>query len=591
MEIKKSVRFQLMPRKIKDWQSGGKTTKTKNLLIVMNVTYCGLRIGMSTKLHIDKNLWDARFQRVTGGNLYIGMSEVEINYHLEMHRKIVNMVMYKYEDIHIIPTTEQFKKTFKEIKNSVLPEDPDFKKATAQHLNPYPGSMFIPPYLQPTALLIQQLQQQGFFQSRPLTQQSMFSENPYPFQNPYSQNKVTPENMENVRPQTSGNTINPSFNNNLEMPYLGPGIPQKSKLSDPKDDMEDGSILDMPIEADENDGKERNFWWALKEFVRVVGQQNEWTPSTYQKFDTMKNHLIKFRRIQRAKLRNMNFDLSFSYFDIDGLLSYMEYMSKIENMKNSTVDKQFDFLKWFLRWTLTKRYHDVNDFETFRPKLKKTQNKVVFLTKDELEKLRKFVAPDDRKNLERVRDVFLFQCRTGLRHSDVFNLRRCDVHDDYIDVTTVKTNDTLRIELNEQSKSILDRYRKYLFDKDKALPVISLQKMNDSLHELCRLAGIDERVRKTYYRGKERIDEIKPKWELVGTHTGRRTFICHALSMGIPAEVVMKWTGHSDYKAMRPYIDVVDEIKARSMKKFDNLFCSKRNGNLKKKQMDAEDFS
>ncbi len=104
------------------------------------------------------------------------------------------------------------------------------------------------------------------------------------------------------------------------------------------------------------------------------------------------------------------------------------------------------------------------------------------------------------------------------------------------------------------------------------MPVISNQKMNDSLHDLSKFAGINEMVRKTYFRGKERIDEIKPKWELVGTHTGRRTFICYALSMGIPPEIVMKWTGHSDYKAMKPYIDVVDEIKAESMKKFDGLF-------------------
>lgn len=179
--------------------------------------------------------------------------------------------------------------------------------------------------------------------------------------------------------------------------------------------------------------------------------------------------------------------------------------------------------------------------------------------------------------MERVRDVFLFQCCTGLRYSDVFNLRRCDVHEDHIDVTTIKTNDTLRIELNEESKSILDRYKNITFENDKALPVISNQKMNDSLHDLCKLAGINEMVRKTYFRGKERIDEIKPKWELVGTHTGRRTFICHALSMGIPPEIVMKWTGHSDYKAMKPYIDVVDEIKAESMKKFDGLFGKSKN--------------
>jgi hypothetical protein len=47
--------------------------------------------------------------------------------------------------------------------------------------------------------------------------------------------------------------------------------------------------------------------------------------------------------------------------------------------------------------------------------------------------------------------------------------------------------------------------------------------------------------------------------------------------MGIPPEIVMKWTGHSGYKAMKPYIDVVDEIKAESMKKFDGLFGKSKN--------------
>ena len=58
---------------------------------------------------------------------------------------------------------------------------------------------------------------------------------------------------------------------------------------------------------------------------------------------------------------------------------------------------------------------------------------------------------------------------------------------------------------------------------------------------------------------------------LVGTHTGRRTFIVNALSLGITPNIVMKWTGHSDYKAMKPYIDIVDSIKASSMTKFDGL--------------------
>ena len=88
---------------------------------------------------------------------------------------------------------------------------------------------------------------------------------------------------------------------------------------------------------------------------------------------------------------------------------------------------------------------------------------------------------------------------------------------------------------------------------------------------LAELAEIEEPVREVYYKGNKRIDEVTPKHALLGTHAGRRTFICNALSLGIPAQVVMKWTGHSDYKAMKPYIDIADEIKASAMDKFNQL--------------------
>lgn len=52
---------------------------------------------------------------------------------------------------------------------------------------------------------------------------------------------------------------------------------------------------------------------------------------------------------------------------------------------------------------------------------------------------------------------------------------------------------------------------------------------------------------------------------LLSTHTGRKTFICKALALGIPVNVVMQWTGHSDYNAMKPYIAVADSIRASNM--------------------------
>ena len=572
MEIKKSVRFRLMSRKTTDKVSGKKMSKKRNLLIVMTVRYCGNRIGLSTNLHIDEDLWDSKAQRVTGDNLYMRMSEAQINFTLEMLRTGVSSIMYNYERLNIVPTVAQFKKSFESYRISFGQTGWGIQPVPQMAVNSIPP--IAPPPYQSVPYMPQQMQgtyHPGF------PQQPFFPSNGYVF--PQQQpERVIRENMEYSNPKWNRSTPTPNFNKDSELVSNEAGLLSNDDDMDIDDDL---SEVKKPKEqvgkVNPADGVEKDIWWSLDQFVTVMGKQNEWTHATYQKFDALENHLKQFRQDQREKLKNKKFELSFSYFNEEGLLNYVDFLSKVKKMKNTSVDKQLDFLRWFFRWTLAKRFHDVNDFETFRPKLKKTRNRVVFLTKDELEKLKNYVAPEDRKNLERVRDVFLFQCCTGLRYSDVYNLRRCDVHEDYIDVTTIKTNDTLRIELNEESKSILDRYKNIAFEKDKALPVISNPKMNDSLHDLCRLAGINEMVRKTYFRGKERIDEVKPKWEFVGSHTGRRTFICHALSMGIPPEIVMKWTGHSDYKAMKPYIDVVDEIKAESMKKFDGLFGKSKN--------------
>lgn len=302
------------------------------------------------------------------------------------------------------------------------------------------------------------------------------------------------------------------------------------------------------------------FMQAFDEFVSERGVQNSWTHSTYEKFAAVKNHLLEF-----------NPSVSFELFDEVGLNKYVLFLRDKRKMRNSTIENQLSFLKWFLRWSFGKGYTTLTAYETFKPKLKSTQKKVIFLTWDELTRLRECEIPESKQYLERVRDVFLFCCFTGLRYSDVFNLRRSDIKEDHIEITTVKTADSLIIELNKHSRSILEKYENVVFEKDKALPVISNQRMNDYLKELAELARIDEPIRETYYIGNKRIDEVTPKYALLSTHAGRRTFICNALSLGIPANVVMKWTGHSDYKAMKPYIDIADDIKANAMNKFDQL--------------------
>lgn len=302
-----------------------------------------------------------------------------------------------------------------------------------------------------------------------------------------------------------------------------------------------------------------DFWKAFERFVAECGKLNNWTHATYEKFNAVKNHLREFDE-----------GLSFELFTESYLNDYMDFLQK-KDMRNSTIIKQMDYLKWFLRWCTKKGYCHNTAYEDFNPKLKSAPKKVIFLTNDELNRLKTVEIPHNKQYLERVRDVFLFCCFSGLRYSDVYNLKRSDVKPDHIEITTVKTADCLIIELNNHSKAILEKYKDIHFEDHKALPVISNQKMNVYLKELGELAEISDPVRETFYKGSKRIEIVTPKYALLGTHAGRRTFICNALALGIPAQVVMKWTGHSDYKAMKPYIDIADNIKADAMSRFNQL--------------------
>lgn len=303
-----------------------------------------------------------------------------------------------------------------------------------------------------------------------------------------------------------------------------------------------------------------NFEESFKEFIQTCSKQNNWSQSTIRKFATVKKHIMSFDPHP-----------TFESWTEKRLNEYIDFLLVQCDLRNTSVSKQIKFLKWFLRWSFNKGYNTNFAFDTFKPKLKNTPKKVIFLTWDELTALREYPIPESKQYLERVRDVFLFCCFSGLRYSDVYNLRRADIKSDCIEITTIKTADSLIIELNNHSKAILEKYKDTHFENQKALPVVSNQKMNDYLKELGELVGINSPIRETYYKGNERIDIITPKYTLLSTHAGRRTFICNALALGIPAQVVMKWTGHSDYKAMKPYIDIADDIKAKAMDKFNQL--------------------
>jgi len=305
---------------------------------------------------------------------------------------------------------------------------------------------------------------------------------------------------------------------------------------------------------------EMDLFASLDRFVRESTAKNGWSEATRRKFKNLRDDLSAFRPA-----------LQFSDLTESGLLDLVCFWRDRRNLTNPTIDKKLSFLRWFLNWATDRGLNRTLDYRTFRTASKHPGKKVIYLTRDELMLLYKYRIPPRYRYLEKVRDLLFFCCFSGLRHSDAVNLRRSDVRKGCIEVTTVKTSDNLTIELNRATRYILEKYKDAGFPDDRALPYVCNQTMNRNLKTLCRLAGIDEPVRQTVYRGSRRIDTVRPKYELIGTHTGRRTFIVQSLSLGVPPNVVMKWTGHSDYKSMKPYIDIADDVKARQMNKLDTL--------------------
>ena len=343
---------------------------------------------------------------------------------------------------------------------------------------------------------------------------------------------------------------------------------EKDKIPTKDEFMEEYTRLttpDEPKQEETESQEDRSIFPIFDLYIEDNTKNGRWSLSALKKNKTIRRHLY-------ATSPTMTFE------DLEdtGMTAFIDHLSSVKDkegrtgLNNDTIKKDIGFIKAFVRWAQEKGYVGMNKFVLQKVRLKTVRKTVIFLEWDELMKMYNY----DFGNLHyltQVRDVFCFCCFTSLRYSDVRNLRRSNFNGTSFTFTTIKTSDTLTIELNKYSKAILDKYAHIQFPDDKVLPVISNQKMNDYIKIVGKKCGIDAPVTITFYKGSQRIDETHPKWEVLSTHAGRRTFISNALMLGIPPSIVMKWSGHSDYRAMKPYIEIIDKSAKLAMRAFDTV--------------------
>ena len=323
----------------------------------------------------------------------------------------------------------------------------------------------------------------------------------------------------------------------------------------------------------------------MDEFINEESRLKEWSWETLKMVKSFHNILKEFNK--KAGL---------DFFNRDGLDKFLTFLRTSKDREENSVQKQYKNLTWFLRWAIRKGYTQVRDVETYEPVFKTVKKPVIFLTKEELDKLYNLEIPEtgttlkltdmngneyektvlEHDGMSIARDLFCFCAFTSLRYSDVVEVRRTDINNGVMTITTQKTHDRLPIVLHKNAKAILKKYEKTDFPKGRALPYMTNQQMNRCLKELGEICGFTTPYTITCYKNGTRYDEVYPKYELIGTHTGRKTFICFALSNGIAPDVVMKFTGHCDYKSMKPYIDITEDAKKDAIKKMEQAFKTKK---------------
>ncbi len=298
------------------------------------------------------------------------------------------------------------------------------------------------------------------------------------------------------------------------------------------------------------------FFDAYDQFMTEKIKGKEWSPATIKRYKNIRNLLVEFEKSKKYKLTfskiNNTFHREFTSFCMDDLKHI-----------NNTYARNLGLFKTFMFWALKNKFTFNNTFMEFK-KVERVITNQVALTIEDLQNLMQHEF--ESKKLEKVRDVFVFACVTGMRYGELKSISKSTVSETEILLKEDKdTNKPARnIPLTSIAKFILEKY-------NYTLPLIANQKQNEYLKEVFKELEYNQTVQKITTRGKENIKEDIEFYNRISTHTARRTFITMMKREGKSDKLIAKITGHTDMKTLNQYYQVDDAQTKEAMDEVFNL--------------------
>jgi integrase len=277
-------------------------------------------------------------------------------------------------------------------------------------------------------------------------------------------------------------------------------------------------------------------------FIEYFEYHKDWFIKKYglnsgKKYGTTYNHLKAFFEYKR-KVYDWN-DINTSFAE-----EFEEYLYDQESVNSPNhIATMLAKIKTVMKSGLEKGYHTNTKYSKIKVKEVDVFN--VSLNEEELSRIRNFPCT---KGIKEVRDLFVIAAYTGLRFSDFIRLKPEHFKGDRIKITTEKTTTEVVIPIHRIVKEIMEE-RDWQVPKPKVNQI-----MNKHLKTICLGANINERIVVSKIKKRVKTDEIKEKWELVSTHTARRSFATNLFLSGVPTIAIMKLTGHKTEKAFMKYI-------------------------------------
>jgi integrase len=290
--------------------------------------------------------------------------------------------------------------------------------------------------------------------------------------------------------------------------------------------------------------------------AQAVGKVNAKTGkplhSTYHGRNKLTAELLREYLAERRKGSR----IPFSALDADFVEGFMKFLTTGKGLATNTVGKYMRALRMFVTAAEEEGYEVNRGFRSKRITIPEERTDKVYLNEAELEAMQRLDLSRSPR-LDKARDLFLIGAWTGLRFGDVSILREAHVGERYIRLQMSKTGKSVVIPVLPQFLEVVAK------NGGQVPPVISNQKLNDYVKEVARLVpALHAKVMVGITKGGVRREVAHAKWELISTHTARRSFATNLYQRGIASQTIMSVTGHRTEAAFLKYLRLDGEQHA-----------------------------